>query len=724
MPTAIPRSGRRARTQRLAFRLTLPHAQRCFAGNLCGNLTTLRGIACERRLDTASLDHRCSRSRCRRNVHLHVDHTPPEIPKPSWEGETFGEGPNTISFSANDGSAQAPQSGVESILVFVDGAPLTDSNITKCPKPEGANVIPTEACFGLSGSWTLNGEDFAAGPHTITLARDWANNVSERTFKINIAHSENETQAVGPGTLNLISGDYKLGATDASVQAGNATLSVSRSYDSQSSASGPLGPGWTLSTPDTTAAGQWQSLTPDTEGVEVQTTDGRNVKFKETGEGFIAEQGFTTYTLTETSTSPVEYRITDSGGDYTQFAEPSGASTFMPTAVGQAASSGGINQVTYVLKEGKTSEIVGPGPAPKSQLHRNVRQGLPRARASLCLEQTGHAAKGEAPSEWGEIAGQLASVSFVEGAASSSEYTTSPVADYAYDKNGYLRAEWDPRVESTSDCGKSTCPVLKTTYGYGEGRLTALTAPGNSHGCSPTARRWAMALPSGYWTPDRPNRELAQPKRKSPNGSQKRSSARRTQKCRSSAATRPSAARSARAPARGRTVRSPMAISGNTAPRLAPARRSPERSTPPTPSSRATTVTRSVFGSRRPMAEGLRAPRAPNPRTSAAPAKALRLRLGALALDTVSSPILMASLSTTRATCGCGSDQPPHGGAERIRQIHRADRYKRRRQWRVYLLPIRTLLRMGRYDRRCGTCVGHECAVERGGRVLSQREIA
>ena len=43
------------------------------------------------------------------------------------------------------------------------------------------------------------------------------------------------------------------------------------------------------------------------------------------------------------------------------------------------------------------------------------------------------------------------------------------VAEYAYDKYGRLRAEWDPRIS----------PNLKTTYSYDEeGHVTAMTPPG------------------------------------------------------------------------------------------------------------------------------------------------------------------------------------------------------------------------------------------------------
>src|SRR5580704_13718540 len=47
--------------------------------------------------------------------------------------------------------------------------------------------------------------------------------------------------------------------------------------------------------------------------------------------------------------------------------------------------------------------------------------------------------------------------------------TTTTAVQYAYDKKGRLRAEWNPQIS----------PALKTVYGYdSEGHVTAVTAPG------------------------------------------------------------------------------------------------------------------------------------------------------------------------------------------------------------------------------------------------------
>jgi YD repeat-containing protein len=84
---------------------------------------------------------------------------------------------------------------------------------------------------------------------------------------------------------------------------------------------------------------------------------------------------------------------------------------------------------------------------------------------------TSTTATGENPSEWGEYKGRLVEVLFTAyNPATKGMMVETPVAQYSYDKQGRLRAEWDPRVP-----GKA----LKTTYGYdSEGHVTSLQAPG------------------------------------------------------------------------------------------------------------------------------------------------------------------------------------------------------------------------------------------------------
>jgi RHS repeat-associated protein len=78
-------------------------------------------------------------------------------------------------------------------------------------------------------------------------------------------------------------------------------------------------------------------------------------------------------------------------------------------------------------------------------------------------------AKGDSPSEWGEYRSRLKEVFFNAYNTSSKAMEKIAVADYTYDAEGRLRAEWDPQIS----------PALKTTYGYdAEGHVTAVSEPG------------------------------------------------------------------------------------------------------------------------------------------------------------------------------------------------------------------------------------------------------
>ena len=78
----------------------------------------------------------------------------------------------------------------------------------------------------------------------------------------------------------------------------------------------------------------------------------------------------------------------------------------------------------------------------------------------------------------GRIQGRLSQVVFHAWNPSAKTMEEKAVAQYSYDKQGRLRAEWDPRVEASEACGK-TCSALKTTYGYdAEGHVTAVSPPG------------------------------------------------------------------------------------------------------------------------------------------------------------------------------------------------------------------------------------------------------
>jgi hypothetical protein len=453
-------------------------------------------------LGANAIDAAGNRSELLPEPQIYIDHTPPVIAPftgsltEAHNGEV-GDGSYILHFEAQDGSESAPQSGVANMEVYVDGYQRYDLHTT-CPEPDG---VPSSGCFGYSGNWTFNGQEYGAGTHTITVkAKDWVGNVSE-SKSLTVVVNDANYQPVGPGAVNLATGDYKLSATDVSVAGGTAGLSVSRVFDSRFPARGsgePLGPGWQLSLPDSGVA-EWQSLSPLENGsIALRRANGAELVFTKSGSSYVAPAGWETYTLTEPTTNPVTYKLTDARGDATTFEQPSSGGLFVPKSVVQAVGAGGLNKVTYTFTQvsGVTEPTEMLAPVPAGVSCGTLVKGC---RALTFVYASSTTATGEKSNEWGECGGRLSKVIFHAWDQSKGEHgemTETAVARYAYDSQCRLRAEWDPRIS----------PELKTTYGYESGyngeqdRVVSMTPPGQE--------TWAFTY--GMLSPDfNPGRLMA-----------------------------------------------------------------------------------------------------------------------------------------------------------------------------------------------------------------------
>jgi RHS repeat-associated protein len=415
---------------------------------------------------------------------LYIDHTAPTFTAfggslNEANGGVIGSGNYTLNFGAVDGSTGAPQSGVRSLEVYVDGK-YADEVYTSCPEPAG---VPSASCFGLSGSWTLEGQRYGAGPHTITVtARDWMGNEST-SESIHVTVNEAPYESLGPGAVNLKTGDYKLNATDVSIAGAAGDLTLNRSYDSRElsqGAVGPLGPQWALSLPDSAADGEWQSMQVLPNGsVQITAATGNKVIFVPSGSNYTSPAGYQTLILTKASAS--EYRLTDESGDATIFTKAGTeeyAPMFVPSGVVQASSAGGLNAMTYLFA--KTAEgIIEPtgmlAPYPSSlkcSEKLTKKEELVAGCRALEFFYAGATKEkiGEDETQWGEYKGRLKEVKFVAYEPIAKKMAAPiTVAEYAYDNLGRLRAEWNPQLSTP----------LKTIYGYdSEGHVTAVTSPG------------------------------------------------------------------------------------------------------------------------------------------------------------------------------------------------------------------------------------------------------
>jgi streptogramin lyase len=231
-------------------------------------------------------------------------------------GDELTERAYELAVEASDGEGSTvPSSGVKSIALLVDGHEVG---------------TPTGNCSVAQGQCTatrkvsVNGAELGAGKHDIEIiALDRAGNEAHTYQPITIKHST--PVALGPGSLDLQSGDFALGATDVSLGSG---LTVARNYSSRgvfAGDEGPLGPQWTMN------LGNAESLTEIIDGAVMLTdANGRQVLFASTKGGtFEAPTGDSNLVLkleeNKTTKEKLAYYLEDpSAHTKTKFTLPSG----------------------------------------------------------------------------------------------------------------------------------------------------------------------------------------------------------------------------------------------------------------------------------------------------------------------------------------------------------------------------------------------------------------
>jgi RHS repeat-associated protein len=360
--------------------------------------------------------------------------------------------------SATDGSGTTPSSGVASIALSIDGHEVGT--------PTGSCSAPSGPCTATA-EWALNTEEYAAGKHTFTLtATDRAGNVETASYSVTIHHAA--PVAMGPGTVNPVTGDFTLSATDVSIGTPGASLTLTRSYASRhlsAGSEGPLGPQWTLS------VGATRSITKTATGNLVLTSsEGQQTVFTSSGAGsYAAPSGDANLTLSEKSFEGSTELLLSNGGAVTTYRHVSGGNTsiWLP-AISEGTGGTNTTTISYGVVGGVTEPAVELAPVPAGV---SCAPTLTKGCRALIFKYTttGTTATGEARSQWGNYEGRLQEVLFTAWEPAAGEMVTRAVAKYEYDGRGELRAEWNPQIS----------PALKTIYGAsGTGLVTAITPPG------------------------------------------------------------------------------------------------------------------------------------------------------------------------------------------------------------------------------------------------------
>jgi len=283
---------------------------------------------------------------------------------------------------------------------------------------------------------------------------------------------------IGPGSVDLLTGNFTVTRNDVSIPGFNSALSFSRSVSSAESAADPagvLGPGWQPSSPvEVAGASGWQSLRIESEVAEFDgetftynwaslkpANGGPELSFEEDEKGnFSTPPELAGNLLYRLNTSEIAFTAPD--GSRTVFSNNGSGNEYLPKSVAQTGGEGNKTRMIYeVLTGGKRrlKQVIAPS-APSISCSD---EGATTTKGCRVLEFSYKPAK-----EWGAPASagdRLYLIKFyAPGFGSAVE-----VAQFSYDTGGRLAAAWDPRIS----------PNLKETYSYtATGRLASLTPPG------------------------------------------------------------------------------------------------------------------------------------------------------------------------------------------------------------------------------------------------------
>jgi RHS repeat-associated protein len=393
--------------------------------------------------------------------HVKVDATPPHGLALEGLPSVLSEHSYPLTTSATDGSGSTESSGIASIKIAVDGRELANTGGYCSPGP----------CTG-TGSWVLNGSEYGVGEHKVKLtATDNAGNVAteEFTFKVG-GHAA--PMAMGPGVVDPLTGELRLSSTDVSVSAPGQDLTVMRTYQSRhlnAGQGGPLGSPWSLS------VGGQESLTKLENGsVTLNAAGGGETTFaKKAGGGFNPPTGDTSLSLSEVDNEKgevTEYLLKNAADDVTvRFTSASGGASGSVWKVTKQEGPVAAQTVRYTYETVEYATVPAEEIAPEAagvSCSTELKDGCRALKFEYAKATT---ATGSNASQWGNYKGRLQEILFTAYSPTAKTMVSTPVAQYAYDNVGRLRAEWNPEVS----------PALKTTYGYDTtGHVTAVSAPG------------------------------------------------------------------------------------------------------------------------------------------------------------------------------------------------------------------------------------------------------
>ncbi|MEV6927409.1 DNRLRE domain-containing protein [Dactylosporangium sp. NPDC051485] len=325
---------------------------------------------------------------------------------------------------------------------------------------------------------TLGGAAALAGPLQVRAAFSGAAGTPSSTtpalsFTLDPARASAATTEIGPGAVNLITGDMYVTGSDVSFTAAGSSLGVSRGFDTRQAGafdtSHMFGPGWTSTA--TAGTTPYSGLTVTGSLVQVKLPDGQALGFTAlTGTTFRSEVGKEEYTLTYNGGTDT-YRLAETEGTVVVFGRAPGAPAgqysptgMTPSGTSQSASMAWQTATVDGVTVTRPTQILAPVPAGV-----NCATLVRGCQALAFTYATATTATGTAQAGWGDYTGRVKQITFTAWDPATSAMKTTALSAYSYDSNGRLTAQWDPRLDNGGT-------HLWKTYSYnGDGTLNTLT---------------------------------------------------------------------------------------------------------------------------------------------------------------------------------------------------------------------------------------------------------
>jgi RHS repeat-associated protein len=307
---------------------------------------------------------------------------------------------------------------------------------------------------------------------------------AKATVNVDVGGTDDAVTTVGPGSLNLLTGDFTVSRSDVSIPGFNSTLEFSRTHDSRQPGveadTSVLGRGWKAGNGVEEEGGaEWRSvktIAPSAEEAEegfggyaiLTDLEGYEYAFELEGSTYLTPPELSGWTLGRGDETHLS--LSDPEGNSTTFESTGGGTEYLPVSVSMTGGSNNSTRMSYDLvgTTRRLKMLIGPS-APHLGCTEAGATTTPGCRV-LTFSYLPATIWG-GTSSLGE---RLASITYY-GPTGPDTMSHWEVAKYGYDSSGRLTEEWDPRIS----------PELKETYTYvgapstyEGGQLKTITPPG------------------------------------------------------------------------------------------------------------------------------------------------------------------------------------------------------------------------------------------------------